>query len=79
MRGHADTLQAQDFEQYKAGPRIFRKILDGVVIMVVGVYVDDLLVGGPAKESERQLQFPTNHLVTWCDRCSIERMWSLAH
>ena len=41
--GHlcADTLIADGFEQCKGDPCIFRKIVDGVVVMVVGVYADD--------------------------------------
>ena len=42
--GHlcADTLIADGFEPCKADPCIFRKAVDGVVVMIVGVYVDDL-------------------------------------
>ena len=36
----ADTLIADGFEQCKADPCIFRKIVDGVVVMIVGVYVE---------------------------------------
>ena len=53
--GHlwADTLIADGFEQCKADPCIFRKVVDGVVVMIVGVYVDDLLVGGSEKTASR--------------------------
>ena len=46
--GHlcADTLIADGFQQCKADSIIFRKIVDGVVVLIIGVYVDDLLVGG---------------------------------
>ena len=42
--GHlcADTPIADGFEQCKADPCIFRNVVDGVVVMIVGVYVDDL-------------------------------------
>ena len=40
----ADTQIADGFEQYKADPCIFRKVVDGVVVMIIGVYVDDLLI-----------------------------------
>ena len=64
--GHscADTLIADGFEQCKADPCIFRKVVDGVVVMIVGVYVDDLLVGGSEEDCESLLAslnrtFPT--------------------
>ena len=38
----ADTLIVDGFEQSKADPCILRKVVDGVVVMIVGVYVDDL-------------------------------------
>ena len=55
--GHlcADTLIADGFEQSKADPCIFRKVVDGVVVMIVGVYVDDLLVGGSEEDCESLL------------------------
>ena len=80
--GHlcADTLIADGFEQGKADPCIFRKVVDGVVVMIVGVYVDDLLVGGSEEDCESLLaslnkKFPTNDLGerTWYDGCGIER------
>ena len=39
--GHmcADTLIGDGFEQRKADPCIFRTVADGVVVMIVGVYV----------------------------------------
>ena len=72
--GHlcADTLIADGFEQCKADPCIFRNVVDGVVVMIVGVYVDDLLVGGSEEDCESLLaslnkKFPTNDLgqCTW--------------
>ena len=80
--GHlcANTLIADGFEQSKADPCIFRKVIDGVVVMIVGVYVDDLLVGGSEEDCESLLaslnkKFPTNDLgeCTWYDGCGIER------
>ena len=80
--GHlcADTLIADGFEQSKADPCNFRKVVDGVVVMIVGVYVDDLLVGGSEEDCESLLaslnkKFPTNDLgeCTWYDGCGIER------
>ena len=80
--GHlcADTLVEDGFEQCKADPCIFRKIVDGVVVMIVGVHVDDLLVGGSEEDCESLLvslnkKFPTNDLgeCTSYDGCGIER------
>ena len=85
-RGHqwghlcADILIVDGFEQSKAEPCIFRKVVDGVVVMIVGVYVDDLLVGGSEEDCESLLaslnkKFPTNNpgKGTWYDGCGIER------
>ena len=63
----ADTLIEDGFEQCKADPCIFRKIVDGVVVMIVSVYVNDLLVGGSEEDCESLLvslnkKFPTNDL-----------------
>ena len=53
---------------------------NGVVVMIVGVYVDDLLVGGSEEDCESLLtslnkKFPTDDLgeCTWYDGCGIER------
>ena len=76
----ADTLIADGFEQCKADPFIFRKIVDGVVFLITVVYVDDLLVGGSQEDCKplllsRNKKFPTNDLgeCTWYDGCGIER------
>ena len=63
------------FEQCKADPCIFHKIVDGVVVMIIGVYLDDLLVGGSQKDCESLLLAPEQgvsnerprrvHLVRW--------------
>ena len=80
--GHlcADTLIADGFEQCKADPCIFRKVVDGEVVMIVGVYVDDLLVGGSEEDCQwlfasLNKKIPTNDLgeCTWYDGCGIER------
>ena len=68
--GHlcANTLIADGFEQQcKADPCIFRKTVDGVVVMIVGVYVDDLLIGGSEDDCDSLLAslnktFPTKNL-----------------
>ena len=76
----ADTLIEFGFEQSMADPSIFRKVVDEKVVMIVGVYVDDLLVGGSPEDCESLLsslnsRFPTNDLgeCTWYDGCAIER------
>ena len=60
-----DSLIADGFEQCKA---------DGVAVMIIGFYVDGLLVGGSKEDCESLLlflnkKFPTNdlgvHLVRW--------------
>ena len=80
--GHlcTDTLIADGFERSKSDSCIFRKVVDGVVVMIVGVYVDDLLIGGSEKDCESLLaslnkKFPTDDLgeCTWYDGCGIER------
>ena len=80
--GHlcVDTLIADGFEQCKADPFIFRKIVDRVVVLIIGVYVDDFLVGGSQEDFKPLLlsqnkKFPTNDLgeCTWYDGCGIER------
>ena len=80
--GHlcADTLIEHGFEQCKADPCVFQKVVDGAVVMIVGVYVDDLLIGGSEEDWESLLaslnkKFPTNDLgeCTWYDGCGIER------
>ena len=80
--GHlcADTLIADCFEQCKADPCILRKIVDGVVVMIMGVYVDDILVEGSQEDCESLLlsltkKVPTNDLgeCTWYDGSGIER------
>ena len=69
---YADALVTEGFEQCKVD--------DGVAVMTIGVYVDDLMVGGSQEGCESLLRslkktFPTNDLreCTWYDGCSIER------
>ena len=58
------------FEQFKADPCIFREIVDGVIAMIIGVYVDNLLVGGSQEDCESLMlslnkKFPKNGLGEW--------------
>ena len=76
----ADTLIEHGSEQCKADLCVFRKVVDGAVVMIVGVYVDDLLIGGSEEDCESLLaslnkKFPTNDLgeCTWYDGCGIKR------
>ena len=57
-----------------------RKVVDRVVVVIVGVYVDDLRVGALQKDCESLLlslnkTFPTNDIgeCTWYDGFGIER------
>ena len=80
-----DTLIADGFEQCKADPCIFRKVVDGVVVLIVGIYVDDVLIRGSEEDCESLLaslkvKFPTNNLreCPWYDGCGIKRDVELA-
>ena len=42
-------------EQCKADPRVFRKIVDGAVVLVLVVHVDDMAVAGPRDEVDKLL------------------------
>ncbi|CAB1120751.1 unnamed protein product [Ectocarpus sp. CCAP 1310/34] len=76
----ADTLVENGFEPCKADPCVFRKMVDGVVVMIVVIYVDDILVAGSDEDCEELLaslnkKFPTKNLgeCEWFDGCAIER------
>ena len=80
--GHlcTNTLIAYSFEQCKADQCISRKIVDGVVAMIIGVYMD-VLLGGGSQENCKSLvlslnkTFSANGLgeCTWYERCGIEK------
>ena len=42
-------------EQCKADPCVFRKIVNGVVVLVLAVHVDDMAVAGPRDEVDKLL------------------------
>ncbi|CAB1105045.1 unnamed protein product [Ectocarpus sp. CCAP 1310/34] len=76
----ADTLVENGFEQCKADPCVFRKMVDEVVVMIIVIYVDDILVAGSDEDCEELLaslnkKFPTKNLgeCQWFDGCAIER------
>ena len=45
-------IKEKDFEQSHADPCVFRKIVDGKVVTVIVVYVDDILLASKTKEDE---------------------------
>ncbi|CAB1100493.1 unnamed protein product [Ectocarpus sp. CCAP 1310/34] len=51
----ADTLVENGFEQCKADPCVFRKMVDEVVVMIIVIYVDDILVAGSDEDCEELL------------------------
>ncbi|CAB1116999.1 unnamed protein product [Ectocarpus sp. CCAP 1310/34] len=51
----ADTLVENKFEQCKADPFVFRKMIDKVVVMIIVIYVDDILVAGSDEDCEMLL------------------------
>ena len=76
----ANTLIENGLEQSRADPCIFRKVVDGVVVMIIAIYVDDMLVAGSKEECNALLaslnrKFPTKDLgeCTWYDGCGIKR------
>ncbi|CAB1096632.1 unnamed protein product [Ectocarpus sp. CCAP 1310/34] len=76
----ADTLVENGFEQCKADPCVFRKMVDEVVVMIIVIYVDDILVAGSDEDCEELLaslnkKFPTRNVgeCEWFDGCAIER------
>ena len=69
-------------EQCRADPCVFRKIVEGVLKLILVVHVDDVLVSGE-KEACDELhhtlneQFPTENLgeLKWYLGCAVERDW----
>ena len=65
-------------EQCKADPCVFRKIVNGVVVLVLAVHVDDMAVAGPRDEVDKLLvtlneDFTTVDLgrLTFCAGCAV--------
>ena len=80
----AETLVKYGLEQCKADPCVFRKVAEGRVEMIVGVYVDDIMVAGSIEACGRlhaglNKEFPTNDLgeLTYYTGCAFERDWEL--
>ena len=69
-------------EQCRADPCVFRKIVEGVVKLILVVHVDDVLVS-EEKEACDELHhtlneyFPTENLgeLKWYLGCAVERDW----
>ena len=69
-------------EQCQADPSVYRKIVEGVVKLILVVHVDDILVSGE-KEACDELHltlneiFPTENLgeLKWYLGCAAKRNW----
>ncbi|CAB1117896.1 unnamed protein product [Ectocarpus sp. CCAP 1310/34] len=74
----ADALMENAYEQCRFDPCVFRKVVDGEVVGLIVIYVDDILVA--ADEGEREELFASLNKrfsvkdlgeCTWYDRCAI--------
>ena len=50
FRKFTDGIKEKDFEQSHADPCVFRRIVDGKIVTVIVVYVDDMLLASKTKE-----------------------------
>ena len=74
-------LQKIGMEQSKADPYVFRKVVDGEVILIVYVHVDDLAVTAKDKKTfdvfhaQSKDEFPVNDMGDLCRYlgCAFER------
>ncbi|CAB1102398.1 unnamed protein product [Ectocarpus sp. CCAP 1310/34] len=73
-----DALIENGCEQCRVDPRVFRKVVDGEVVGLIVIYVDDIVVA--ADEGEREELFPSLNKkfqvtnlgeCTWYDGCAI--------
>ena len=70
-------------EQCRADPCVCRKIVEGVVKLLLVVHVDDILLVSGEKEACEELHhtlnenFPTENLgeLKWYLGCAVERDW----
>eukprot|EP00903_Cladosiphon_okamuranus_P011519 g10846.t1 len=75
----ADILVSLGFEQCKADPCVFRKVVDAVVVRIIVIYVDIMYVGsednGKALHASLRDKLPIADLgdCHWCDGCAIKR------
>ena len=75
----ANALIANGYEQCRADPCVFRKIVDEKVVGLLVIYVDDIMVVASQQERDELLaslrkRFPVKDLVecTWYDGIGIE-------
>ncbi|CAB1106624.1 unnamed protein product [Ectocarpus sp. CCAP 1310/34] len=75
----ADALISNGYEQCRVDPCIFRKVVDGEVVGLIVIYVDDIMLCATEEEREELLAslqkgFPVKDLgdCTWYDGCAIE-------
>ena len=52
FRKFTDGIKEKGFEQSHADPCVFRRIVDGEVVTVIVVYVDDIMLASKTKEDE---------------------------
>ena len=52
FRTFTDGIKEKGFEQSHAEPCVFRRIVDGKVVTVIVIYVDDILLARKIKEDE---------------------------
>ena len=52
FRKFTNGIQEKGFKQSHADPCVFRRIVDGKVVIVIVVYVDDILLASKTKEDE---------------------------
>ena len=69
-------------EQCRADPRVYRKIVEEMVKLILVVHVDDILVSGEKKACDElhntlNRNFPTENLgeLKWYLGCAVERDW----
>ncbi|CAB1100124.1 unnamed protein product [Ectocarpus sp. CCAP 1310/34] len=74
----ADALIENGYEQCRVDPCVFRKVVDGEVVGLIVIYVDDILVAADEGEREELFaslnkKFPVKDLgeCTWYDGCAI--------
>ncbi|CAB1107675.1 unnamed protein product [Ectocarpus sp. CCAP 1310/34] len=75
----ADALISNGYEQCRVDPCIFRKVVDGDVVGLIVIYVDDIMFSATEQEREEllaslQKRFSVKDLgdCTWYDGCAIE-------
>ncbi|CAB1111664.1 unnamed protein product [Ectocarpus sp. CCAP 1310/34] len=74
----ADALIENGYEQCRVDPCVFRKVVDGEVVGLIVIYVDDIIVAADEGEREELFaslnkKFPVKDVgeCTWYDGCAI--------